>query len=287
MRVYYRSEQVADGNQGRFSPSAAKPKKVFQDWLNHLLKIEVKKPFPVSRKDLYEAHDKKYVDGVLDGEISNGFGDTGQDVIDSLPFTVGSMVAATKHAFKTGEPAAALCSGFHHAGWDFGGGFCTFNGLIVAALAAKKAGAKKVGILDCDYHYGNGTDDIIKRKKWKWLKHFTAGHIFCGGSQAEMFLDNLENVIKSNFWDCDVLIYQAGSDPFIGDPLGGFLTIEQLKKRDEIVFKTAKKMRLAVAWNLAGGYTKDEKGDIPLVLEIHRNTAQACIDAWEGDKHGV
>jgi hypothetical protein len=34
--------------------------------------------------------------------------------------------------------------------------------------------------------------------------------------------------------DCDVLLYQAGADPHINDPLGGWLTTAQLRERDRI-----------------------------------------------------
>jgi acetoin utilization deacetylase AcuC-like enzyme len=271
MRVYFRDEMVAEKGS-RFSPSPAKPKLVIEDWKKSFGdKIEIKKPWAVSRWDLYLAHDTKFVDGILEGRLPNGFGDAGQDVIDSLPFTVGAMICATKHAFKTGKNAAALCSGFHHAGHSSASSFCTFNGLVVAAMLARKAGSGKIGILDCDYHFGNGTKEIIERLHLDYVKHYTTGSLWTSPEQAETFLKQLPGIIKRLFYDCEALLYQAGADPYIEDPLGGFLTIEQLKKRDQIVFKTTKEMCLPVAWNLAGGYSD-------WVLEIHRNTAKTCIE---------
>ena len=88
---------------------------------------------------------------------------------------------------------------------------------------------------------------------------------------------NLDNLILASFHGCDVLIYQAGADPHIDDPLGGWLTTEQLLERDTIVFKTARLMGLPVAWNLAGGYQRDKDGGISKVLEIHNNTMRACL----------
>ena len=52
-----------------------------------------------------------------------------------MPFTSGAMLAAARDALANGWGAVAPCSGFHHAGYDFAGGFCTFNGLMVTALA--------------------------------------------------------------------------------------------------------------------------------------------------------
>jgi len=43
-------------------------------------------------------------------------------------------------------------------------GFCTFNGLVVTARRLLEEGAvQRVMILDCDMHYGDGTDAIITR----------------------------------------------------------------------------------------------------------------------------
>jgi hypothetical protein len=55
------------------------------------------------------------------------------------------------------------------------------------------------------------------------------------------------------------------------------MTTEQLERRDRIVFEVAARIGLPVAWNLAGGYQRDEHGGFPAVLEIHRNTMAACV----------
>jgi acetoin utilization deacetylase AcuC-like enzyme len=65
-----------------------------------------------------------------------------------------------------GERAAfALCRPpGHHAGADYGGGYCHLNNAAVAAEAALAAGRVRVAILDIDYHHGNGTQDIFWRR---------------------------------------------------------------------------------------------------------------------------
>ena len=79
-----------------------------------------------------------------------------------------------------------------------------------------------------------------------------------------------------SFSDCDLLIYQAGADPHINDPLGGFMTTAELAERDEIVFSGAKSIGIPLVWNLAGGY----QDPLSCVLEIHRNTMAACVAAY-------
>lgn len=57
----------------------------------------------------------------------------------------------------------------HHAGYDFAGGYCFLNNAAVAAKYLQDKGRLetnenvRVGILDIDFHHGNGTQDIIRR----------------------------------------------------------------------------------------------------------------------------
>ena len=278
MKVYFTPKMIA--NAESFSPSASKPGQVLADWQAAGLKIEVMNPQIADAEVIAQAHDPAYVARVLQLTSLNGFGNTSPSVARSLVHTVGAMFSATLAAMRDGKPAAALCSGFHHASYGAGGGFCTFNGLVVAAFEARKAGAKKVGILDLDEHYGNGTDNIIKTLRLsKWVEHFTAGAHYVKPSQAKTFLKALPGIMRQRFHGCDVLIVQLGADPYVLDPLGGWLTMEQLAMRDRIVFETARQMGLPVAWNLAGGYSKDAEGKITPVLQIHRQSAEACIAA--------
>ena len=74
--------------------------------------------------------------------------------------------------------------------YDQASGFCTFNGLVVAAQVLKKAGlVNKVGILDFDQHYGDGSIDIIRALKLDdWLSQYSAATEYRRSNQAEAFL---------------------------------------------------------------------------------------------------
>ena len=63
----------------------------------------------------------------------------------------------------------------------------------------------------------------------------------------------------------------------VDDMFGGYLTSEQMRLRDEIVFKFCKKNNIPVAWNLAGGY----QTPIQKVLELHETTLKECIKVYE------
>jgi acetoin utilization deacetylase AcuC-like enzyme len=272
--VYYSEAMVAESHG--FSPSAGKPKAVVASWRAKGFAVEILAPEPASRADFYRAHDSIYVDSVLDLTSENGFANRSASVANSLPYTSGAMLSAAKAAIANGSVAAAPCSGFHHAGFDFGGGFCTFNGLMVAATALHARGlADRVGILDFDQHYGDGTEDIRCKLKLDWIKHITAGKTYRRPSQALKFLSCIPDMVWE-MRDCDVILYQAGADPHVDDPLGGWLTTAQLAARDQIVFSSAKAIGVPVAWNLAGGY----QTPLSRVIAIHDNTMAACTSVY-------
>lgn len=276
--VFFSPQMVAES--GSYSPSAGKPVQVVASWKGLGLPLGFHAPAPVTVAELALAHDEEFVRAVLERRADNGFGNRSADVAASLPYTSGAMRSAARHAWRNGGVAIAPCSGFHHAGWARVSGFCTFNGLMVTAAALHAEGARRIGILDFDHHQGDGTEDIIgKLRASKWVRHFTAGG-HCGSpSDARAFFERLPGLLRT-FAGCDVVLYQAGADPHVNDPLGGWLTTAQLLERDRLVFQAFAAQGTPVAWNLAGGYQREADGSIPKVLEIHDNTLRACAEAF-------
>lgn len=272
--VFYSPRMVADS--GGFSPSAAKPAAVVKAWTDSKMPIAIREPLIATLPMLNAAHDPQFVSKVMDGRLANGHGNTSHKLAATLPYTCGAMVSAAREAIGNGKGAVAPVSGFHHAGYDFAGGFCTFNGLMVAAMALPD---DEVGILDFDMHYGNGTDNIILTlDQGSRITHYTQGE-YADPEDAEDWLRKLPRLLE-RFEFCDVVLYQAGADPHIKDPLGGWLTTDQLFRRDLIVFKKLRDMQVPVAWNLAGGY----QSDFDKVVEVHVNTMRAFVEAhhnWE------
>lgn len=273
--VYYTPKMVADS--GCFSPSAAKPTKVVASWQAQF-PVEVIEPTPVTFDELCRAHDLDYVDGILTGMIDNGFANRSLTVAMSLPYTSGAMLSAARAAVRNGKVAVAPCSGFHHAGWRTAEGYCTFNGLMVTALALREDGVKSVGILDLDMHYGNGTDQILQQLgNDGWCKHFTAGLTIEHPPQVNHFFNEWLPNALDELAGCDVVLYQAGADPHIMDPYGGWMETDEMRRRDAVVFEILATHEVPVAWNLAGGYQVAPDGSIPKVLEIHDNTMRECV----------
>ncbi len=222
---------------------------------------------------LKQVHSQLYVEQVLRGEAPTGFGMEDATIADSCTYTCGAMVEGVMRAVD-GFSTCAPVSGFHHAGWDYGGGFCTFNGLALAAVVAKGIGLNP-GIIDCDMHYGDGTDDILSTLAIKDIPHFTFGGTdFANKGRGDAFIAALPLLLDKVFGACKILLYQAGADPHIDDPLGGVLTTTHMKMRDDIVFRYAKDRGIPVVWNLAGGYQRDLKK----VLALHEQTYESWLE---------
>lgn len=270
--IFYRPE-MSIKNVDPFCESAGKPAE-FMDMIRTRGPAAPIFSFnPVTKEDLYLVHDRTYVDGVFEGTTLNGFENRDMRVVQACLYTVGSLVAATNFAGNTSQQACSPSSGFHHAGYGWGGGYCTFNGLMVAAAKFLQTHpTAKIGILDCDFHYGDGTADILRRKPElaRRVCHQTSGRFFHDGDEPLEFFAWLHGAIEElNRFGCDVVIYQAGADMHIKDPLGGLLDDAEMALRDRMVFT---EVRGGLVWNLAGGYRKDGKGGIGPVLETHRRT---------------
>jgi acetoin utilization deacetylase AcuC-like enzyme len=93
------------------------------------------------------------------------------------------------------------------------------------------------------------------------------------------YLEWLDHALESGFreFDPELLCYVAGADPYREDQLGGLsLTIDGLKKRDELVFRTAKAKGLPVMVTLAGGYARK----LDDTVTIHTNTVIAAKEVF-------
>lgn len=93
------------------------------------------------------------------------------------------------------------------------------------------------------------------------------------------YLAWLDNALSSGLrqFQPDLLCYVAGADPYRDDKLGGLsLTIEGLKRRDELVFRVARARDIPVMVTLAGGYAQKLEDTIA----IHCNTVLAARGVW-------
>jgi acetoin utilization deacetylase AcuC-like enzyme len=93
------------------------------------------------------------------------------------------------------------------------------------------------------------------------------------------YLAWLDNALSSGLrqFEPDLICYIAGADPYKEDQLGGLaLTIDGLKKRDELVFRVAKARGIPVMTSYAGGYARNVEDTVT----IHCNTVIAAKEVF-------
>ena len=231
---------------------------------------------PFNNSEIAAAHDLGYVRDVMFRKRDNGFGNRDIDVNEALRYTTAGHWAATRHVLDEGGIACSATQGFHHAAWNGGGGYCTFNGLMISTKRALRAGAGCVLIIDGDGHYGNGTQDIIDHYGMgAQVRHVTRGDKVGGMGVAQSGFGTKEWYD----WTMDlisrhkpgIIMYQAGADAWEDDPYGaGYLTQMGLARRDRGIFLAATDAGVPLVWNLAGGYTDP----MQRTIDIHLMTLQ-------------
>jgi len=161
-------------------------------------------------------------------------------------------------------------SGAHHASYERGGGFCTFNYLVGGGRSLARRGIRPTAILDFDAHAGDGTYALAKDDPGIVIFDIAQGNwITVAPDDRHEFYD-VDNVdayraaLKAlpAFLDRTqpVLVqYQAGTDPYYDDPVGGIpgVDAEFLRFRDQFVIGHIVHRRIPLVINLAGGYLED------------------------------
>jgi acetoin utilization deacetylase AcuC-like enzyme len=263
------------------------------------LPTRITAPSPVTDEQLLRVHTPEYVDAVATGQPralaeSQKF-PWSAELAASVRLTNGAAVNAVLAALDHGV-ACALASGFHHAHADHGEGFCTFNGLVVAMDHARAEGrVTRALVVDLDLHYGNGTVSLLATRPdfhnlsiyGSWYEANRASSDVTSkratdtdncrsiavpnGATGAAYVELVERELGPAIARArpDVILYQAGADPYREDPYSPLdVGIEDLAERDARVFATAKRAGIPIAWVLAGGYTKD----VAKVVEVHANT---------------
>lgn len=255
--------------------------------------VELLAPTPLTIDDIVRVHDADYIRAVRTGDVPRLAESQGFDWDPALwPMVLasnGGVLAAARSALDDGV-AGSLSSGLHHAKRDGGAGFCTFNGLVIAAKALLDEGAvRSVLILDLDAHCGGGTAELIDGDSRIWQEDVSvdlydgyAGRANSALWEVDRAGDYLDVVghslaqaeLSGSF---DLCLYNAGMDPFQGCAIGGLdgITAEVLAERERMVFDWCRRRGLPVAFALAGGYVGPGLGQDELV-GLHRLTIQTA-----------
>lgn len=282
MKTFFRDEMVV-APQELTIPSHEKTLRLLNK-LTRDRRPELVASFPTIPLDQWTGiHDLYYVSSVHEADIDMFEAASvplSDRMVAAIAYSAASMVAATSAALEFGC-AFSPTSGFHHAHWARPGVFCLLNALPLAArLALCSPSVNRVLILDCDYHRGNGTNDILARLDDTRIVHNSLGYKFSRPAHSKAYLQEIERVCASiEKSSVDLVVYQAGMDVLLGDPAGGgILTLEKTRVRDTLVFSACRRGRVPIVWNLAGGYTSPRTNGVDLVVTGHLNTYDCAVE---------
>jgi acetoin utilization deacetylase AcuC-like enzyme len=254
-------------------------------------RFSIVEPRAATFEELAPIHSSEYLEALRSGRPpslarSSGFFWSSALVAGALA-SAGGVRDAALRALADGGITGSLSSGLHHAGWARGRGYCTVNGLALAAVAAVEAGARRVLILDLDAHGGGGTAEIIRRHSGIEQLDLTVEEydLYDSDAVARLVLPDPGDYLGSLTMELaavrdpasiDLILYNAGVDPH--EQAGGVrgITDETIVARERAVFEWARGIPLAFV--LAGGYAQEER-TLDAVADLHFLTLDAAAEA--------
>lgn len=256
-------------------------------------------PESMPRRWLEEVHDPGYVSEVLSAAVPRekerriGFPVTEIVSRRSQVVPAGTWLAARlalEHGF-----AANSAGGSHHALHDTGAGYCVFNDLALAAVRLTEEGAvDRVLVVDVDVHQGDGTAALtagragIATYSIHAAKNFPARKArstldvpLADGVEDDEYLRTLQETLAPMLDEHrpQLILYQAGVDPFEGDQLGRLsLTEKGLRRRETLVARLAIERGMPLASTVGGGYGPDK----PALAKRHVDAILTLAEAFSG-----
>ena len=195
-----------------------------------------------------------------------------------VALTAADMLDEEKSVFALCRPPG------HHASKDQYGGYCFFNNVAIAAEKLKEKGAKRIFILDIDFHHGNGTQAIFydrsdvffvslhgdpKNAFPHFLGHadekgsgegvgYNCNYPMPPGTPYDVWTKSLDDSIsKIQNFSPDALIVSLGVDTYENDPISFF------KLKSDDFFDVGRKIasiNLPTLFVMEGGYAIKEIG---------------------------
>lgn len=236
---------------------------------------DIVSPRMVDMINLQSVHTCRYSEGIMTGNL-------GRKELRrlGLPWSYGLAVRSRLAVQGTINAALMalhdgisgnLAGGTHHAMPDHGEGFCVFNDVAVAIKVLRHSmWARKILVIDCDVHQGNGTADIFKdctdvftfsihgSKNYPFRKPPSTLDIGLEDGTGDMeYLNILGDALDSIFeqFTPDLVFYLGGIDPLETDYFGRLsLTPKGLMYRDRIVIEKVMGQDIPMALLLSGGY---------------------------------
>lgn len=251
---------------------------------------DVVEPSPAADEEVLLVHTPRYLEDL------RGCRHTARTWTSELPITreiveayflaTGGTVLAAEKALQAGR-GLNLTGGFHHCFPERAEGFCYLNDLAVAVRALQKRGRiRRAAVIDCDLHQGNGTAFIFRDDPTVFTFSIHQENLYPVKRQSDLdvgledfagddvYLPLIERHVPRILDEHkpELVICQAGVDPYEGDQLGSLrLTEEGLRRRDRFVVGECARRGIPIAGTLGGGYAFREEDTV----RLHFNTCMA------------
>lgn len=200
--------------------------------------------------------------------------------------TIDGALFAKEHGI-----AFNVAGGTHHAGANWGEGFCLLNDQAIAAnFLLNRGHCNRILIIDLDVHQGNGTAQILENeprvftfsmhgeKNFPFRKEVSDLDIGLDvGTGDDVYLSLLAHTLPDLYEKHrpDFVFYLSGVDVLSTDKLGKLaMSKAGCKERDRMVFSFCQEYGLPVQVSMGGGYSPVIKD----IVEAHCNTFKAGID---------
>jgi len=244
-------------------------------------------PERASDEDLLLVHSPAYLDSLRRSSVIASVAEIGiaalipnallqRGILDPMRYATGGTVLGCNLALRYGW-AINLGGGYHHAKSSSGGGFCFFADIPIAVRKLWQDNPDlEVMVVDLDAHQGNGYASIFGDDGRVHIFDIYNGSIYPQDIEGRQFIefdyplrpgtgdDEYLSLLLRELGKAmdgaepDLIIYNAGTDIFRGDPLGGLdISAEGVIKRDEIVFREAFKRNVPILMLLSGGYARE------------------------------
>jgi len=254
-------------------------------------------PEPLSEEIILWTHDETYWHQLRDLTLPAkearriGFPLSAQLVEREIRIAKGT-IDGCHFAFQYGI-AFNVAGGTHHAGTNWGEGFCLLNDQSIAAnyLLNNKL-ASSILIIDLDVHQGNGTAQIFEKEPRVFTFSMHGANNFPyrkerpdldiplpDGTGDEQYLAILKQTLPGLIGKQkpDFIFYLSGVDVLATDKLGKLsLSLEACRERDRFVLEQCKSHQIPVQVSMGGGYS----ANIRDIVEAHCNTYRLANDLY-------
>ncbi len=232
-----------------------------------------------------------YCEGTLDAKAQRRIGlPWSRALVNRTCVAVGGTILTANLALTHGL-ACNTAGGTHHAFPSYGSGFCIFNDLAIASHVLQKLGlVRKILIVDLDVHQGDGTAFIFQADDSVFTFSMHCEVNFPGtkqrsdldvplpvGMEDDAYLQTLAIYIPDLLSEVkpDLVLYDAGVDPHVGDRLGKLaLTDSGIFRREMQVLSTCVAAGYPVACVIGGGYADDLKSLVWRHSLLHRAASE-------------